>query len=65
MIEFTYNGTKYRVTDVQEIDESLTNIHAELVKNNKEPRIYFAGKVLKKRYHIRKSRRHVLSFKSE
>lgn len=47
MIEFTYNGTKYRVTEVQHIEKFLTNIRHELVKNNKEPSIYFASKVLK------------------
>ena len=43
---FTYGNTEYQVTGIDEM-EGLSLAKKELIANDKEPRIYFAGKILK------------------
>lgn len=44
--EFTTQGTTFRVTKIDEL-EGLEVMRQQLADNDKEPRVYFAGKVLK------------------
>lgn len=43
---FTAGNTEYQVTRIDEM-EGLDTMKKKLVENDKEPRIYYAGKILK------------------
>jgi|GEM_PF-1877352 len=44
---FFAGRVEYQVTRIEEVGEELANMRSRLIEHGKEPRIYYAGKVLK------------------
>lgn len=44
--QFTVGGNDYEVIRVEEVGKDLPVMRERLIENNKEPRVYYAGKIL-------------------